>query len=208
MKKDFNGILGYPRSGNHWLMYCLKECFGNSPYYSHGNNKNFYEVADKGNGTYICIVRNYKECIVRHEDTVSLNKIFSQLQNQLDFVKNDKTDYIAILDWFDKYVDDQKYLIYYEDLILDPKTEMYKIANFVKRTEHNIDDFIEHLDKHKEQSLKNYNDNIQRTITNGEPNKLIYYSKKLSVENKKKIDQHIENNYPELFQKYLIRYKE
>ena len=203
-----NMIMGYPRSGNHWLRYCMANAIKIPMNYCHGNTKQIWESYSKQKSILILIVRNYKESIVRH-GCHDFNTIKRQLLGISPIERGcNGTDYMAILKMYDEYDDNKKHLVYFEDLILDVEKELYRLAEFFKNDNHNIKEFMENIKKHVATSLEICKTESQRGITLGDKNKLIYHSNTLSKKLKLDLDSYLEQNHKHLFDKYLTRYKE
>ena len=122
-------------------------------------------------------------------------------------------DYIAILQRYDEMPDDKRLLVYYEDLMVDPAPVLGMVFMFLEKFNYKpvgrfsepMVDFLNGIDWHHERSRKLYNNGFEHTPceTTGE---LIHHSKKLPVEEVQKIDEYLEVTYPDIFQKYLMRY--
>ena len=97
-------------------------------------------------------------------------------------------------------------IIYYEDFITDTEKTLRDVVEFMKEFDmepNDLEGFLEDLETHRAKSLKNYKPGA---ISGG--NKIIHHSKGISDGNKNKIDNHLINNYGDLYEKYLTRYKE
>ena len=138
-----------------------------------------------------------------------MDSIIWQLSDISAADEDNKTDYISLLKHYDQ-VGDNAVLIYYEDLITEPKKTLMDVANFIDIPdgEMKVNDYIDNIDAHIEKSLKICGNNSSAPITKGDATKLIHHSKILSDAEKRKIDQHLQDNFNPLFEKYLLRYKE
>lgn len=220
MKKPF--ILSYPRSGSNFICYCLKNIFqfDSGMPKSHGQNKEFwYHYTDKKlnkvpyeyhlKSPLIFIMRNYKESIPRQTDDYNFSEKYRKaVSNYRTKDNNHHFDYISILEFYDKR-EDPKILIYYEDFMTNIDIELKKICDFVADSlnieyKHDrFNSFIENIDFHKNESLKNYQKHSESKTKGGG---LEYHSKKIKLDIRYEIDRYMENEYEYLYNKYLKRY--
>jgi hypothetical protein len=119
----------------------------------------------------------------------------------------DSTDYLALLNFYDKYPKEKRLLIYYEDLILKFEEQMKKVISFLK-IENTLEDFMSKFDDHKTKSLNTYAKNMQSPVTQGSKDKLIFHSNKIPKEKRIELDTYIKTNFKTLYEKYLKRYTE
>lgn len=189
-------LLSYPRSGNTWLRYCVETLtdkkttsvlippydtkkglevlvgMGMSPMdkdslveskktqvileKSHVWRESLNNIFTKENKSkLILMVRDYKESIPRNTNH---NKS-KYLEESQKFNGN--------IDIFDK-TDLDKLLIYYEDLILNPKDVLSEVLLFLNEyDEKKLNSFIESIDYHKSKSISIY-DKFQGSQTKGE----------------------------------------
>ena len=194
-------MLGYPRSGNNWVSYCLEELasiktIGCSPDYScpcirtrhrddlivarsHGHRQHELDRIAAGSRGLILLLRNYKECIVRHAASKTLDAAKQQMQDAAPV--SDNTDYIHLVGFYDEY-DGAKLVIYYEDLISDPRTELERLLRFVGSFEDvKLDKFIANRKKHQARSIKNYR-RLSHSATKGNASALRFHSSQFSLE--------------------------
>lgn len=214
-------LISYPRSGTNWTAYIIenvcrlpviavivsKYIIYNEEVHksdaciihkSHVDNEKFALEYDKDRDYLICVVRNYKESVVGHGlAKFSFERFKEKTQGQGSF------DYMSVLKTFDENNND-KILIYYEDLISNPEIEINRIAAYCKqfggKTDYN--DFINNIDEHKRKSLLLYG--MENSKSKGKH--IYFYSNKLTDEMKKKMDEYLQNKFPALFDKYLKRY--
>lgn len=149
---NFNYLLSYPSSGNHWVRFiiewfsgrptigCMEAAGKDTPICKNsidGNplshvDINLYPIAfkshepekiiDNGKNKLITLVRNYKECIASRSDKESLKS------NGLNVKEIDR--YIKIITTHQNFRHD-KLLIYYEDLIDKPKKTISDLTKFL-----------------------------------------------------------------------------
>jgi FkbM family methyltransferase len=232
-------LLSYPRSGNTWLRYCVEfltkrltkgydspgisiedglgklvdigvDC-SKPPiaYKRHGYTPKEKNSYDMDNDNLILLLRNYKECIVRHVMGIRDydRTFYSQTQGYID----GKLDYIGCLQIFEAWRG-KKLLIYYEDLLRDPEPELVRMLGLLEVDKTYLSDLVDNIDFHKKQSVNLYSGNKQTRVaqsyTQGDPNKLLFHSKSLADKQKRAWDQHLEDTYPDITRKYLKRYIE
>lgn len=212
IEKNKKIVVGYPRSGNHWLKYCIENALNIPIGFCHANGVNVWNYISNDNSLrLVMIVRNYKECVIRHVCSSNKFNFFNIILSEMSGVtpvevkKKNKTDYVALLNLFNNYAH-EKILIYYEDLITEPEKELYRLAEFFKVEDHNIKEFMNDFKKHKRKSLRITAGETQKPETNG--NALIHHSNKISKPRRIELDNHLIENFSDLFEKYLKRYKE
>lgn len=210
-------LLSYPRSGNTWLRYCIEHItvkstigydneesaiFDRSRLVSHYVQtepilikRHFPEPCDR----LILLVRDYKEAIIRHENEAERPSSDHVLYSGI-------SHYIQLLDFYDKF-EGEKLLIYYEDLIKNPREIIEGALVFLKETTHRqrVNEFFDFLQYHKNTCVNIYSTHAT-SYTRGEQEK--FHSRFLSARKKQKWDEIAKNNNIEIFNKYLSRYAE
>ena len=213
-------VISYSRSGMNWLRYSLEYLTGR-PTPGHqrllkpDENEFLFDRAHKGfvrinrYNKMIAIVRNYKECLIRH-----LSKEWESSSTVVDFLE-DKSSlqppywYIKNLQAYEEH-QGEKVLLYYEDLITQPVITLRKLLDFMELNQgsRKLDDFERNLGFHKQQSVSLYANN-QKSITLGKEDQLRYHSEKaLTAEERAEFDLYYQTHYPKLYAKYLTRYSE
>lgn len=221
-------LYSYPRSGTNFLTYTIN----NIVFYQRGSRKfstsnrvgsfkNYhgstaYNVLlktkkldfdiDKKRDYLIVLVRNYREAMLR-DFGLNVDRI-------IEHIKDDSSDctsrrYFEILKDFNQWPKDRRLLIYYEDLMTDTPHELRKIAKFLNSSSLLLDRYIKNLNYHKEKMLVQYNllhnkTDYSSTKTMGKD--MNYYSRQISFEKIKLIDNAAKERAPFLFKKYLERY--
>ena len=174
----------------------------------------------------VLVIRNYKENIFRESQVWKLNlfdgeenlneahlrAVFSWYctQNRMckydpDYQQYGNTGtqlYFDNIAFFDQLPEENKLLIYYEDLIHETEKELYRICDFFETSYEYIPVLMKDYGKYKNRILAFYPEN-KTTGT-----EKIYYSKKYSVKQKKQVDEYVKQHYPDLWEKYLQRYQE
>lgn len=233
-KKVF--LCSYPRSGNSWLRYCIENIAKtptlemtvklsshrargafdqlhiiNMPYGMrfdfpidtqelpiikthwmppHKYYSQLYHDAEKDK--FIFLLRNYKECIPSHRG------LFKDCYFDMR--------YLNLLADFDAYPDENKILVYYEDLINEPEQELKRLLVFLNKSEEFLDEFLKEYEFHKSRSISDYSKFAKKSSTNG--NEILYHSKRLSQKQREYMDNFVQENQPDLLEKYLFRYLE
>lgn len=223
-----NLLLSYPRSGNTWYRYCvealtkrkthgyLQDDSGHfdknhlGSYVNLGVNDDGPDILTKRHAVedlnkpvekLILIVRNYKEVLIRHRrdswnSAFDLNFLESSCVGQ-----NSSMNYLTMIEYFDRF-NGPKLIVYYEDLITNLRSVLIETSIFLQEGGENIENFLASIKEHKENSLKIYGG----SQTKG--NSTTHHSKVLTKEQKVNWDSFVESYNPEIFKKYLTRYKE
>lgn len=217
-----NIILSFPRSGNHWVRYIVEYfskkrtlgCgdweWGNTidgPIFSRIDNEDYYKdnsyIAVKRHTVdfnveiynILLIIRNYKEVGIR---------MFNPKRHVDAGVKKSLKEYMSLIGAYDK-CKNNKNIIYYEDLMKSPESEINKIIKFFNIKNADVNKFMENYETNKKKCIKIY-DNLNGSRTKG--NDIRFYSKKSNPIVIKEYDDFILKTYPKLANKYLSRYKE
>ncbi|MDX8430962.1 MAG: hypothetical protein SNF33_04065 [Candidatus Algichlamydia australiensis] len=220
-------VLSEPRSGVNWLMSCL-QFLTRKPLcpihfrYSHPMNnrlgvdldekkppfirsheiKVFLPVCKEKN-RLILVFRNYKETTIREcgdsasrfSRAVQQKKLFHELAAKLNF--------------FDRWPEENRHLVYYEDLLLKPKDVLQNLLVFLEEEDSLLEEFIENIQEYKRQCLSSYDKQVpggSKSISKGKS--LDFHSKKVPKKLLYQADGLFQSQYPYLWKKYLSRYKE
>jgi len=222
-------LLSYPRSGSNWLCYIIEyltdaSVVGNTPDFkiaveeirvrkektiekTHGQHKEWWRTINQQDDVLIYIIRDFKECVIRHTESAEIEILKSVLCNTSPLVsKTEKLDYLANLNLYDKW-EGKKHLIYYEDLITKPEEAIEEFLEFLKtvniNTKRGFQSFIDELYVHKNKSLDLYESVIDKSVTRG--GDIHHHSKTLTQGQIKDLNEFIKIKTPYLI-KYLERY--
>ena len=236
MEKINISILSFPSSGKHWTLHILDKTFSlGLTIISEENRKRTTSISDKMriSHSHLCwecdvkpleetfgnifLLRSYKENVTKFAEKHDLSNIES-FKKYIDLgepLNNSvpNQSYMRLVSEFDK-MDKPKLLVYYEDLIQDPKKEIVRISEWLKEffsfeyDPSDIDKFIFDIDVQKEEGKKFHFSSVRNINDLKSNGKIHFHSDKVSVEMKKSIDGYIKSEYPELFEKYLKRYEE
>lgn len=225
-------LISYPRSGSNWLAYIIEQaawvpvldggasasCCSSTREdiqnvyveKTHGQYSAFWRNKKLFDENYVLILRNYKECVTKHIGKYSYDAFISNVSSETALdrgIKNGWVDYMATLDLFDQSKG-KKLLVYYEDLISNYANEIDKIVLFfLRHGGHELSSpFIRDYEDHVSKALSLHNKKKKRTTTDGSPDKLIFHSNKIPIDEQIKIDKYIETNFENLYNRYLKRY--
>lgn len=199
-------ITGAPRSGNHWLQYIVEQLSLAPCPIPHNIRDNCRYSFDK----LFLIIRNPKECIPRHHGSGNQKNteyVLTNINRFLDRHFSDDQKYIGSVVFpirtFLNYPT-EKLLVYYEDLITKPQSEIKRIANFVGQSA-NVKHFLDRYSEHKNFSLHKYKEDQGYSATFGNPKSIHCHSSILGENVTKEINNRIHNLDAEIL-KFLVRY--
>jgi hypothetical protein len=158
-------------------------------------------IANKQSDLLIMIVRNPLESAIRHY-RYAVGLTFPEI------IANYKaTSYEWLygnLAMYDNWPKKHRLLVYYEELMIEPKKTISKIVKFIGEPASKVEPFIQNLAHHKHLSLAHYRESQHLSCTEG--NDLMYHSQSLSPEEVQILYHHIKEMNPPLWNKYLSRY--
>ena len=224
-------LLSYPSSGNTWMRYCIefitKRPTGEAPYLFPMQKENCYmncpltnnfslgvdydahpvikihdisERLSQGDNDYLLVlVRDYKEAFLRNQE-------HDDFKESLALLKNPENRYLRALRAYRQWPEDRKILLYYEDLIQFPEETFHQLADFFQVDHEIISLFLQDFDFHRNNAITIYERDQSNSFSKGKD--VHYHGKFLTIEQKKEFDFVCEEMEPELFNSYLIRYKE
>lgn len=189
---------------------------GDKPIIYHGHNPKDLWIKKDGDQQDILIVilRNYRECLIRDHGTTK--KVLDELQYQAKFnwldgdkahaLTNFANHYINNLRCYDLWNPATRLLIYYEDLILDPRATLENALDFfhIENKEYLLNKFMDEIDTHKKICLNEYD---KRGGSRSKGKDLLYHTKYIGQRNAILIDNTVKSLFPYYFEKYLKRYK-
>jgi len=222
-------LVTYPKSGTNWTVCILQILAGRQiqwatassiednllihnrlrvplnltkpPIYrDHCPSVDYYNI-DQSKNKLVVLLRNYKECIVRNLYITEKELVKEITSDQKHF-----SLYISNLNLYHNWKDENtKLLIYYEDLIQKPRQTIEKLLAFLEEPLDGLEDFFDNYDYWKNKAISSYKRQYGHNISSG-GQKEIHHSKDFSIQSLHKIDQHIQETYPELWENYLSRY--
>lgn len=146
--------------------------------------------------TLILILRNPKECFARHQH----QSWHSLLLNAAIGLGYEPRSYFDNINYFETWPSHMRLLVYYEDLIIDPRTTLTRILTFLKEPTTHLDQFMNAYEEHVQKCLVVYGRNTSKR------NDIFFHSKKTSHAYHMQIDNWITAAYPHVWTQYLQRY--
>ena len=151
----------------------------------------------------VMIVRNPKECILRDyrgqmPDDDRLRRIISEDSLSVLCNRDGIGDYAGLLEALVQHPADKRHVVYFEDLKLNPRETLRECMQFMNTPdlEPQLEDFMEHIDRHNKVSVVVYNNGVSKSYTRG-TNAISHHSDEfLSIEDKIKWDEYIKENHP------------
>ncbi len=185
-------VMSYPRSASLWSLVIARNLIDEEIYKSHDGNV-YFKLGedipfDAQHTKIIMTVRNYKECIVRHET-------HEQWETSLDH-------YMSLIQIYENN-NRTKHIIFYEDLMIRPAQTIQNLGISYSIDQKLIDKFCQNIESHKKVTLA-----AKPSITAGDPTKVNFHSKQLTMEQRKLWDSYLRTEYKKLYAKYLTRYEE
>jgi hypothetical protein len=223
VKKFKNCLLSLPRTGSNWVRYWF-EYFSNEntsernilvemnhwgEQRTEKTNATIYKrhtideksLNDRGIEKLVLVLRDYRECFVRHCRGRTFDKKVSRM--------SDYTDNLYVYDAFEG----DKMIMYYEDFVSDPATYMKQFLDFLE-IRNEWDDID--VEKHRDISVKLYESGGSKKVgkqTRGAPSltkgkaDFEFHQSELDDEIKSKLENWFVEEHPNLHDSYLDRYK-
>lgn len=159
----------------------------------------------------IMVIRNPKEVILRYceDNLIDFKKYLSNTAMHFKYISSDKSFnyYLRLLRFYEQW-EGEKYLVYYEDLLLHPQVVLKELLEFMQEGDERLEDYLENMDEYRARMLDSYSK--QHKDTGGGVSKgkdILYHSKKVPVEYLQKADRILQAKAPDLWEKYLFRYE-
>ena len=213
MKKH---LLSYPRSGNHWLRFIV-EWFSNRPTKGAGGGAQIgdFGLMDNTNGDYILYKNHYPTNMEPNEELLFIlrNPKEAIIRHTLDFHTKPKFPdpktmnwYMSLINFYDNHKG-KKLIIYYEDLIENPKETIKDILIFLQiYDEKKLLSFIDNYDKLSNESINIFLTTDERHYSSTKGLKTIYHSSSLSTKENNDYINYIDKNFKKI-KKYIMRYE-
>ncbi len=210
-------LISYSRSGTNWIRYIIEflsrrptpgnpRLVDGANYFIDRAHAGYLSIANYDKA--ILILRNYKECLVRHHG-VNFVRSFSSVMDYLETSQRiQRPDwYIRNIEAFEQF-QGKKMVLYYEDMLTSPELQIRRLATFLNLGSRRLDALLENLQAHKQRSVLLYRKQHD-SVTVGDSGKLKYHSRQnMSLDECRAFDDYYRQKYPELFQAYLARYQE
>ena len=210
-------LISYSRSGTNLVSYIIatissKEVLDG---FTKDPNNQIYIVDRAHNGAkrvkhyskIILLLRNYKECIVRHHGIERINEFQSIKSFLQDKKRQTSLWYANNVISFHKFKG-PKIVLYYEDLILQPARSIHKLSTFLDLDMNESKKFIENIDDHYSISLNKYTQKGHKSFTKNFNQAIGIHESKLKDQDKEAFDIFFKNVCgEEVYRQYLIRYE-
>lgn len=150
----------------------------------------------------LIIVRNPKEIILGfvHDDA---HKFSEFLDSNRAF-----RGYLNRIRVYDKWNPDNRLLIYYEDLVLNPEETLPKILDFFDESHENLEYHLANIEEERLKIAVSYSRQHKNgSNTLDKTQDIFSHSKKMPLELLMKADEVIKRVAPDLWERYLYRYE-
>ena len=208
-------LASYSRSGTNWVRYIIEYISGRptpgglvlhaegDPVVDRAHN------ASKVMNRYrkvLLLVRDYRECLLRQnrEHWLETQDVGRFLTSQ--DVRQPPDWYIKNLLAFDAHRG-EKLLVHYEDLQASPEVEIPRIGTFLELDPGRTADFLENVEERYKESVSAYTGRGHASASTAQKDPKHHSKELLAEEHARLFDRHFETNHPEIFGKYLSRYR-
>jgi hypothetical protein len=165
---------------------------------------------DTGNHLLLFIVRNPLDFLRRNtrRNTMPLMSKEKMKEN----IKSDGSmsfpyPYFDLFEIYNSWPEEQKLLVYYEDFMNDPESQLYRMCEFFGEKTDRIPEFIQNIKFHGENCANFYQHTVQNLDTIKIKDKLNYFVSQYTKEEIEEIHQTIKNLQPnsyEILKRYFI----
>ena len=208
-------LVSYPRSGTNWIRYIIEWISGAPTPGQKRLHTGSDFIIDRAHRAYLSmdkykkvvfLIRDYRECLIRHN-----TKLWLETQQVSAFLTDESVRmpasyYVKNIQAFDKFRG-AKLLIYYEDLISSPEVTIRALSQFLELDTDRTETFISTIETRSTESADVYTAKRHKSNTRGNFKDFDFHARKhLTVEQKVEFDEFYRENYPTIFQKYLMRY--
>ena len=114
-------------------------------------------------------------------------------------------EYFKLIALYDLWTDENKLLVYYEDLIEKPEITFSKMLDFLQVSSEHLEGFLKDKELHKKRCMEVYSQ--ARGVSKSQGLQALFYSKGANKNLLKRIENELKTKWPKLFQKYLKRYE-
>lgn len=210
-----NYLASYPRSGNTWVRFIL-EWFSGQPTKGITNNEISISQSRISNPKQNKLIRNElkhvkgKPLIQKVHWSNQINKKKGKLiliiRNPLEVIlrhtkKLDNKDidrYMSLIKIYEEWDNKNKIILYYEDLINEPKTEIKKIIKFMELDLNKLETFMESYDYFFNLSVNHYNNKGDGDTSKTKGKILVYHSLGLQKKKITNFKNYVVKKYPNL----------
>ena len=207
-------LASYSRSGTNWVRYFIEFTSGHpTPGQTRLIQGNDYYI-DRAHCAYpimdsyqqvVLVLRDYRECLLRHYKREWFKKrVVTRFLTNED-LKQPPSWYIKNLIAFDKFRG-EKLLIYYEDLLTEPRNTFTILSSFLGLNQLSTQIFLKDIDQHFKRSVKAYTRTGHSSETSSSKDFKFHSRTALTAEQIVEFDQFYFSRYPRIANKYLRRY--
>lgn len=208
-------LASYSRSGTNWLRYIIETISGQP---TPGQVRVHYGVnfiIDRAHKAYpvmdrypqvILLLRDYRECLIRHHQA-----LWHKAHDAASFLRDESVFqrpnwYIRNVAAFDKFAG-PKLLIYYEDLLSNPGPVIRELGEFLEFDPEIRENFIANIDRYFQESVGAYTKRGHKSVTTTGKRDFRHHAREhATLAQQKEFDSFYHQNYPQLYEKYLVRY--
>jgi hypothetical protein len=153
----------------------------------------------------VLVLRDYRECLLRHykQEWYKCRNVTRFLGNE--DLKQPPSWYIKNLIAFDRFKG-EKLLIYYEDLLNEPRNTFTKLSSFLGLNQLRTQIFLRDIDIHFKQSVKAYTKTKHSSETSSSKDLKFHSRTALTPQQIEEFDRFYFTGYPVVADKYLRRY--
>lgn len=207
-------LASYSRSGTNWVRYIIESISDRpTPGQTRLRTGTNYLI-DRAHCAYpilknykkvILVLRDYKECLLRHhqEDWLQISKVQPFLTNKK--MRHPPHWYIQNIKAFHNFKG-EKLLIYYEDLLADPQAVIAQIAEFLNLDRNRTSDFLSNIDHHYQHSVALYTAGGHKSETAASKDTRYHSQHLLTAKQEQEFDDFYLRKFPKLTSIYLRRY--
>lgn len=208
-------LASYSRSGTNWIRYIIEYISGcpTPGQFRLHNGSDFmidrahqaYPIMHK-HGSVILVIRDYRECLLRHNTELwnETGDVRSFLED--DSVKQPANWYIKNIQTFEEFTG-RKLLLYYEDLISNSEEAVRELSRFLEMDQDRTNEFVATIETRSAESVGAYVSGGHKSSTSSNLNDFRYHARKhLTPEQMVEFDEYYKREYPAIFHKYLTRY--
>jgi hypothetical protein len=210
----FRIVPGQKEDFDLWYQKSISTLPENALFFSHKPSTLGLAQANPAEDFLIVVVRDYHECFGRNSIHSSCpNGEKSGYLSLIDWYKTRKisspfqsedVDYINILECYDRWRKEKRFLVYYEDLLEDFSSVMQKCLDVLNPPREYLAEFVAHFEQEKATCKELYK--RQGGSYSGDDPK--YYQKNLlAPETARMFDRIFKTRFPYIWNYYLKRYE-
>lgn len=226
-----NFLYSIPRSGSHFFIYGMgfltREPYTDASLFVEGKNadmtspfSNPFELEFDSSQPPL-LIRTHKADDVANLSTKG-DKLILILRNPIEVLiaekkmnnervrkinQRDLNHFLAYLEYFESWSPENRLLLYYEDLVKNPRSVFDAALTFLGRDKQHLDVFIENIDHYRQVSKKKYSAHFPHNPAQSN-NRLDHHQQDLSNPKQTNyyIHRYLSTRQPHLYHKYLAHY--